>query len=315
MKYLVGLMLLMLAQVASAVNCTVNHGLWRDPKNYTFTTTAAVYRSTDPADGAKIILDELYIACLGVPAPGRVEIWTVFDPIRLAPQFAHYKSGIKLGSNYYSSPVYNIRTGRQQPGDGVVDDPARVFLVVGSPPNGYIQIPAGTKILTYHVWVEIWSGTSRIAATEMKVNVNSRNALNLNPSTCTINNNNPIVVDFGSVDPLVAGGEGSSTTPYKKTVPLNYSCPTTGINSSMNVRLVGTASSFNSNALKINKNDNLAATMTRNGVVVAPGSSFTANISNSSGSDTVVFGLIRNAGNLPAAGPFDASATLVMSPP
>lgn len=316
MKYLVGVIFLMLANVASAVECQANEGTWRDAQNHTYRAQVDIYRSVDPADGGKIVMEDFYFACLNSTQPGqRVEIWTVFNPIRLAPRFNHFKSGVKVANNYYASPVYNIRTGQQETNEAlVVEDKARPYLVVGSPPNGYIEIPAGAKIFTYNMWVEVWSGSSKLSSIQTAVDVYARNALNLNPSTCTINDNNPINIDFGSVDPLAIGGDISAGTPYRKSVALVYSCPDAGISSSIDIKLVGTASSFNTSALATT-NPNLAAGLTRLSSLVAPGSSFRTSITNSAGSDTVLFTLFRKAGSVPAAGPFTASGTLVMSVP
>ena len=80
------------------------------------------------------------------------------------------------------------------------------------------------------------------------------------------------------------------------------------------IGLRGTAASFNSGVLAMS-NTNLGTGLIRAGVLVRPGQSFTTNLSNSSGRDTVTFALIRKAGTTPAVGAFSGSATLVMGVP
>ncbi len=318
MKYLIGLMFFMLVNIASgATDCRVNGSDWTNVETQNLSVNADFIYRGRYNDSGKIVQYGMGFQCRQTTPGETVQIWTRFDPVRLAPSYAHFKSGLKVGLRggvFHPSPVPSILVGNQPLANTMVLNQGHPYLVLASPPNGYIEISRGSKVFTYGVAIKVWKGSVKLKEFQTDVIVYARNSLSLNPSTCTINNNNPILVDFGSVDPLAVGGDISAGTPYRQSVALNYSCPDAGISSPIDIKLVGAASSFNSSALATT-NPNLAAGLTRLSLLVAPGSSFRTSISNSSGSDTVLFTLFRKAGSLPAAGPFTASATLVMSVP
>lgn len=312
MRCLIGMMLLMLVNVASAVNCRTYSSAWTNIEVNDLRIDALFSSGGIAAEGGRIV-PSLGIACQQLGGD-KVEIWTAYDPVVLAPRFAHFKTGLKLNGSYYSSPVYSMLIGDQPLANTLVVSRGSPYIVVDSPPNGYIEIPAGAKVFTFGMWIKVFRGSVKIKEVFARVHVYSIFAINLNPSTCTINNNNPINVDFGSVDPVAIGGDIPAGTPYRRSVALNYSCPDLGINSPIDIKLVGTASSFNSSALATT-NPDLAVGMHRLSALVPPGGSFRTRITNSSGSDTVLFTLFRKPGSFPAAGPFTGSATLVMSVP
>lgn len=312
MRYLIGMMLLMLVNVASAVECQAGGSAWTNVEVDDLRADALFLSGLVAAEGGRLV-PNLGVACRQLGSD-RVEIWTTYDPVVLAPRFAHYKTGLKLGGSYHSSPVSSILIGDQQLGNTLVLSRGSPFIVVNSPPNGYIEIPAGAKVFAFRMWIKVFRGSVKIKEVFTQVHVYSIYAINLNPSTCAINNNNPINVDFGSVDPAVIGGDIPAGTPYRQSVTLNYSCPDRAIDSPIDIKLVGAASSFNSSSLATS-NPNLAAGMHRLSALVPPGGSFRTRITNSSGSDAVLFTLFRKPGSFPAAGPFTGSATLVMSVP
>ena len=319
MKYLSGVFFLMLANIASAVDCRVNGGFWLDVEvggslGLNVWTNVAFNASLD-----RVLLDGYTLECrhrASASSNPSLKIQPATNiGVVLWPTVSHLQGGLRVGSNDSPIPVWSGQylavLGRE---------PLVATSVLGRPylkrpttAGSYINIASGVGLATVNLVLH-FSNNAGSKTLNLPIYVRSNNALNLSPSTCTINNNNPIVVDFGSVDPLAVGGDISSGTPYRKSVPLNYSCPDAGISSPIDIKLVGTASSFNASALATT-NPNLAAGLTRLSLLVAPGSSFRTSISNSSGSDTVLFTLFRKAGSLPAAGPFTASATLVMSVP
>ena len=312
MRYLIGVMLLMLANVASAVDCQAGGSAWTNVEVNDLRADAIFFGGTVAVEGGRLVTT-LGVACRQL-GDERVEIWTAYDPVALESRYAHFKTGLKLDGSYYTSPVRSILIGDQLLGNTLVVSRGNPYLTVDSPPNGYIEIPAGAKVLTFRLWIKVFRGAVKIKEVFAQVHVYSRFAINLNPSTCTINNNNPINVDFGSVDPVAIGGDIPAGTPYRQGVTLNYSCPDRGIDSPIDIKLVGAASSFNSSALATT-NPNLATGMHRLSALVPPGGSFRTRITNSSGSDTVLFTLFRKPGSFPAAGPFTGSATLVLSVP
>ena len=314
MKYLTGLILFMLAHIASAAECQVNGSRWTDPLTHGYNAYVDVRASTSIQ---KILLNYYVMNCRhGQPLQINPYLEVVTDPdaVQFSPQYSHLQGGLVTAADtYYPTPVragYILGMQRAEPYTSVVGGP---YLNITTTPGNYINIQAGSLIAVVKVRIRL-SDITGSGDFPTFVNVYARNSLNLSPSTCTINNNDPIDVDFGSVDPVAIGGEIPAGTPYRQSVALNYSCPDAGIFTPIDIKLVGTASSFNSSALATS-NPNLATAMIRLSSLVPPGGSFRTSINNSSGGDTVLFSLFRKTGSLPGAGPFTGSATLVMSVP
>lgn len=204
MKYLIGMMLLMLVNVASAVECQAGGSGWTNVEVNDLRADALFLSGVIAAEGGRIV-PMLGVACRQLGSD-RVEIWTTYDPVALEPRYAHFKTGLKLDGSYYSSPVSSILIGDQPLENTLVVSRGHPYLVVASPPNGYIEIPAGAKVFTFRMWVKVFRGSVKIKEVFTQVHVYSIFAINLNPSTCKINYDNPINVDFGSVDPVAVGG-------------------------------------------------------------------------------------------------------------
>ena len=317
MKYLTGLMLCVLANIASAADaeCQVNGSDWADAEVFAFNVYVDVRASTSLK---KVLLNYFSMNCrhrLPAVFGPSLQVTTQPDAVRFSPQYRHLNGGlVRLTDIYNAVPVQaGLVLGAHTTGP-YVSVPGGPYLDITTTPGKYIDIKSGALIASVHLTMRLSNSLTGTRYFNTTVFVYARNSLNLSPSTCTINDNKPINVDFSSVEPLVIGGDIPAGTPYRQSVALNYSCPDAGISSPIDIKLVGTASSFNASALATT-NPNLAAGLTRLSLLVAPGSSFRTSISNSSGSDTVLFTLFRKAGSLPAAGPFTASATLVMSVP
>ena len=317
MKYLAGLMLLMLVHVASAapVECQLNGSSWFDVQTHGFNAYVDVAASTSLQ---KVLLNYYVMNCrqtLPAAFGPSLQVTTQADAVRFHPQYSHLQGGLVMGTNsYYPTPVRAgllLGTHTTGPYTSVVGGP---YLNITTTPGKYIEIKSGSLIATINLAMRLSNPVTGTQNFTTFVNVYAKNSLNLSPSTCTINNNDPIDVDFGSVDPVAIGGEIPAGTPYRQSVALNYSCPDAGIFTPIDIKLVGTASSFNSSALATS-NPNLATAMIRLSSLVPPGGSFRTSINNSSGGDTVLFSLFRKTGSLPGAGPFTGSATLVMSVP
>ena len=315
MRYLTGLIFLLLMQTVSATECRLNGGTWVDPQVKGFNAYVDIVPSLA---AGKVFLDGYTFECRhGLPSPFNPSEQILTDPnaVVLYSQPGYFpEGGLNVTGTYYPIPVRAGIVLSVQRNEPLVSVLGRPYLNIVRAPGQYIKIPSGALIATVNLRVRTYVGSSLAKHFPTFLNVYARNSLNLNPSTCTMNNNRPVDVDFGSVDPLAVGGDIPAGTPYRRSVALNYSCPDLGINSPIDIKLVGTASSFNSSALATT-NPDLAAGMHRLSALVAPGGSFRTSISNSSGSDTVLFTLFRKPGSFPAAGPFTGSATLVMSVP
>lgn len=316
MKYLAGLMLLVLVQCVSATECRVNGGAWVDPNVKGFNVYVPVRANI--ADG-KVLLDGYTMECrhgqpISFPFDPSEEVLTSPDAVRLTPEYKHLEGGFRLSVDY---PL-PVRAGillsiqRREP---MVSVQGRPYINITRAPGQYIEIKSGSKIATVYLTIRTYAFGSLVWTGSTFVNIFANNALNLNPSTCTINNNAPINIDFQSVDPI-AVGENPFSSPNKELFVLRYSCPDTGITSPLDITLRGTKSAFNSTGLATS-NPDLATVMYRisGSAIIAPGTSFRTSLTNSAGADIVAFSLIRKPGSFPAAGPFTGSATLVMSVP
>ena len=312
MRYLAGLMLLVLAHTVSAIECRVNNSTWRDVTVYGFRVSVDVVYN---AELNKIWLENYTMDCRHNSAYSSNPTLSVF-PSASGNGVVLYdglKGGLRVGDTNYSIPVPHgilLAVVRKEPYRSVQGRP---YIDIPTAPGSYINIKAGAQLgqLNFTMFFSNDYGSKFVTAF---VEVRARNALNLSPSTCTINNNNPINIDFGSIDPLAASGDIPEGTPYRRTVVLDYSCPDAGINSPIDIKFLGTPSTFNPRALATS-NPDLATAMIHFSSLVPPGGSFSTNITNSSGKNTMLFTLFRRTGSLPKAGPFDASATLVLSPP
>jgi len=139
------------------------------------------------------------------------------------------------------------------------------------------------------------------------------NNFTVSPSACTINNNNPIEINFGNVHQRGIGTDPLTTT-IRKDQRLTYTCPDPGIISPITITYQGSRSSFDTRLLMMT-NPDVGTAMLRAGSAVQVGGSFLTRIDNSVGGDDVTFTLVRRAGSLPTAGPISGSGVLVMGVP
>ena len=316
MKYLIGVMFLMLAQVARAQLCRVNNGPWMNPlygeinvnvdfePDYTNNAFKAVgYRLECKHDKWPVSSHAL-------------DVLTLNNSVGFVMPYFNMLHNFFFNGTPRGLPVpAGLLIGRQEGNaSSTVMTGGPSFLLSPQTALTHVNIVKGQQMAYLLLRLKTWRFSVVETDINVRVNFYANNSYSTNPATCTINNNNPIDVNFGSVDPLVSGGDSSSLTPYSTTVNLNYSCPTAGISSVVYTKLQGTASSFNPSALATS-NENLAVAMTRGTSVVALGSSFNTTVTRSSGSNTVNFKLIRKPGSVPAGGLFNANATLILSAP
>lgn len=142
----------------------------------------------------------------------------------------------------------------------------------------------------------------------------ANNNFTVSPSTCTINNNNPLEINFNDVHQRAIGTD-PLTTAIRTNRRLNYSCPGPGsVTTPITITYQGTPSSFNSNLLTMS-NPDVGTGLVRGGTAVRVNGSFLTQITNNAGGDDVTFTLVKRAGTLPAAGPISGSGVLVMGVP
>ena len=314
MRYLTGLMLFMLAHIASAVECRVNGSAWADAEKLSFNVYVDVKASTSLTD--KILLDYA-MDCRHNSATSSNPVLRIAPlttrGVVLAWPYVHLTGGLRFNDTNYPIPVASniiLATHRNEP---YVSVGGRPYLNITRTPGNYMNIQSSAgEIARVNLFMHFTNNFGS-KSFDTTIFIYPRNSLNLNPSTCTINDDKPIEVDFGSVDPVaIPESQYDSTT--SRAVALNYSCPDLGITTPILIILQGSGALFNLGGLATSNTD-LAIRMVRNNGGVPVGLPFGTNITNSSGGDTVVFSLYRKPGSVPAAGPFTASGTLVMSVP
>ena len=313
-KYLSGLFLLMLMQASNAGQCYYD-GAWRaiSASGTTAVITVDVYVVPD---SGVVMLDGYSLYCRFTPAYGYPsslqDYWrTDINPIIPGPKFGLHRMGLRINNVYYNTPTSGLLvaamenlnlTGRRLA--------ANMFIRTVGVPGSYIDIRAGDVLGTLRL---VQTNNYDATSSRLSIQLRARNNLFFEPSTCSINNNNLIEVDFMDVDPNVIG-ESPGGSPVKKTISLNYACPDPNINSAITITLRGSGALFNSQMLATS-NPGLGVALLKDGAVVRPGGYFLSSITNSVGADTVTFALVRNSGVLPGSGVFTGSATLVMGVP
>lgn len=312
MKYICGLFFMLLAQVAAAGQCRVDGGPWIDVFQNSITIDVNVRAA--PGTGL-IVLDGYLLECRYTPSgfPETATDYWRTNANALVPglKFGSHKMGLRIGSNDYLVPVpAGIFVAQMSNHTYGVDLRTYVYLRTTGSPGSYVDIRAGDHIGTFR-----FKQTNNTMDPEANVEVQIRaaNDLFFEPSTCTINDNMPIDVDFNQVDPTSISASPSDS-PFQRVINLKYFCPDQDVSSAITITFRGAPASFSSDVLATS-NPDLGVALLRGPVLVRPGRSFTTSIFQSIGSNDVTFVLIRKAGSLPVAGPFTASATLVMGVP
>ena len=148
---------------------------------------------------------------------------------------------------------------------------------------------------------------------QLTVTYTAANNFTVSPSTCTINNNNPIEINFGDVHQRAIGSD-PLTSSVVSNRRLTYSCPDGGINTPITITYKGTRSAFDPRLL-IMSNPDVGTALLRGGAAVSVNGSFLTRITNSVGGDDVTFSLVRRNGSLPTPGAISGSGVLVMGVP
>lgn len=315
-------MLLVLTGVTtnvSAIDCRVNSGNWifvgaGGTLNLPVPVTVAL-----GADRTRIMLEGVRLECrfsgFGGSQPWYIDYLATSARVGPAwapgPKFIGEGTGLRINGGFYNTPVANgIRmTSLLNNGAGVPVDVTPYILVRNSPTNP-IDIRVGDVLgrLNLDQTNNYNAGSVAIALT-----YTANNNFSISPSTCTINNNNPIEINFGTVHQRAIGTDPLTTT-IRSDRRLNYACPDGGINTPITITYKGSPSSFDSRLL-VMTNPDVGTAMVRGGAAVRVGSSFLTRITNSAGGDDVTFSLVRRAGSLPTTGAISGSGVLVMGVP
>ena len=309
MKYLTGLLLLLFMHTAMASQCRVDSGPWESVAGGWFPLTVPLI--ANPSTG-RIDLNGYRMECRYTPESGPVSrtdrLYTKPGALG-SPYFGNYKVGLRIRGTDYPSPVTgNILLATMRNDSKRHDLDTYMYILTRGSPGKPINIHAGQQFATFYFYQKGFHKDH-----EVEVLLYAGNDFMTEPSTCTINSNQPIDVNFNTVDRTLIG-ETVSSTPIRTTLRLSYACPDPGITMPITITLKGIPASFDAGVLRMS-NPNLGTGMLRGTGQVAPENSVTTNIVNSSGGDDVTFALTRRPGSAPATGAFSGSGTLVMGIP
>lgn len=308
------LLLMGATSTAQAVDCRVNGGPWQNG-NPNLSVPVTVTLS---ADGTRITLEGARLECRYTPDGGpawREDYWATGSTAGTAwtpgPKFSGERTGLRINGSFFNSPV--------QAGVRIVTIPNNAafypvnvtpYILMRDNPSNPIDVRVGDNLgLLRLTSSNNYDGTRP----QLTVTYSAANNFTVSPSTCTINNNNPIEINFGTVHQRAMGTD-PLTTSIRSDRRLTYSCPQGGITTPITISYKGNPSSFDTRLLSMT-NPDVGTALVRAGSAVQVGSSFLTSITNSVGGDDVTFSLVRRAGSLPAAGPVSGSGVLVMGVP
>lgn len=324
MKRLYGIIVLLglisVTTTVKAAQCRINGGAWLEVNTgdgVDFQVPVTVRADTDTT---RILLEGARLECRftpegSTPNPAQ-DYWatgTTFGPAWTAgAKFSHLGSGLRINGTFYNAPVPGgIRIATMPNNAAAVPVNVTPYILLRNNPVTPIDIRTGDIL-----------GTLRLDQTNnydptwrtLRLVYTAANNFTISPSTCTINNNNLIVIDFNEVHQRAIGTDPLTST-VRMNQRLNYSCPGPGsVTSPITITYQGTPSSFSTNLLTMS-NPDVGTALVRGGSAVRVNGSFLSQITNNSGGDDVTFALVKRAGSLPAAGPINGSGVLVMGVP
>ncbi|WP_448651174.1 fimbrial protein [Pseudomonas fluorescens] len=308
------LFLISVSTVALAVDCRINGGAWvTGNPNLQVPVTVTL-----SADRTRITLEGARLECRYSPGQGPAwgeDYWASGNasgtPWTPGPKFSGESTGLRINGNFYNTPVPPGIRIATMPNNGA-PYPINVtpYILIRNYPANPFDVRIGDNLGLLRLTSSNNWDASR---PQLTVTYTAANNFTVSPSTCTINNNNPIEINFGDVHQRAIGTD-ALTTSIKTNRRLTYSCPDGGINTPITITYKGTPTSFNSQLLTMT-NPDVGTALVRAGTAVQVNGSFRTQITNSTGGDDVTFSLVRRAGSLPAAGSVSGSGVLVMGVP
>lgn len=295
-----------------AAQCSVNGGAWL-PISEGGTRLSIPVNVRVGTDTSRILLEGANVNCRFTPGglPSYVDYWGTVPSVWVpGPKFSGQGTGLRINGIDRNTPVpVGIRIATI-PNNGLgVRISVTPYILLRNSPTNPIDVRAGDVLGALTL-----EQTNNYDSTRPRLILNylANNNFTVSPSTCTINNNNPIEINFGNVHQRAIGTD-PLTTSIRSDRTLTYNC-SGPINSQITITYQGTPSSFNPNLLMMT-HPNLGTALVRAGSAVRVGGSFLTTITNGVGQDTVTFSLVTRAGSLPATGPVSGSGVLVMGVP
>lgn len=300
-----------------AVDCRVNGGGWISVGGGgAINLQVPVTVRLDVAQN-RILLEGARLECrytIGPQTPSAgVDYWATGNgaPWTPGPKFSQEATGLRINGVFRNTPVpIGIRAATMP--DNAITYPIDIapYIVMRNGPGNPIEIRIGDNLGVLRM---VQTNNSGSGSSQLTLTYTAANNFTVSPSTCTINNNNPIEVNFGNVHQRQIGTD-PLTTPIQSNRRLTYSCPNAGITTPITITYKGNATSFD-NRLLMMTNPDVGTAMVRAGSAVAVNGRFLTQITNSVGGDDVTFSLVQRPGSLPAAGPVTGSGVLVMGVP
>lgn len=321
MKYFAGIILLLSISTAAATECQ-GSGSWLDMRSNVLGVYADLQLDTV---SRRIKIESNIILCrnnfasapfpLPIPDTVKETISTVNIGIFPAGPVSHLEAGLIYGGGYYNLPVGSRVLSQSNISSPVALLPINMFVKLPPNPNQFVTINAGQHVGSFLIEVSYPPGFLNYSNYIAQIDLFAGNNIVPPPSVCTINNNAPLSVDFGSVAPADIALHPLGA-PFSQVKALNYSCTGPSVTRGITIKLQGANSGFASNALATSNPDvGVVMLRTSSSAIVPPGAQFNASVINSSGGDNVTFALIRRSGSYPAAGNFTSSATLILGMP
>jgi minor fimbrial subunit len=318
----VALVLLALIGATRAVNaadCRVNGGAWQPVDTGGGVDFAVPVTVRLGSDTTRILLEGVRLECRFTPhggtPNGQQDYWKtgsrVGEPWSPGPKISHLGTGLRINGAFRNAPVAAGIDIATMPNTGAaIGVDVTPYVLLRNNPVSPVDIKAGDVLGLLRL---DQTNNYDSTATSLVLRYTATNDFTISPSTCTINNNNPIVIDFGNVHQRAIGTDPLTST-VRSDRRLTYNCSGPGLSLPITITYQGTASSFNPNLLRMTNAD-MGAALVRGGAAVRVNGSFQTRITNSVGQDDVTFSLVRRAGTLPDAGPISGSGVLVMGVP
>jgi minor fimbrial subunit len=302
-----------------AADCRVNGGAWQRVNVGGTLNLQVPVNVRLEVNEPRILLTGVRIECRFEPdsytPDGRQDYWATGTRIGPAwtpgPKFVNQTTGLRINGTYRDTPIpANIRIATMPNNTTPIPIDAIPYILIRNNPTNPIDIRKGDTLGVLRL---DQTNNYDAGSTSLMLTYTADNNFTISPSSCTINNNNPIEINFGDVHQRAIGTDPLTTT-IRSDRRLTYSCPDGGINTPITITYKGTPSSFNANLLTMT-NPDVGTALVRAGSAVRVNGSFLTRITNSTGGDDVTFSLVMRPGALPAAGPISGSGVLVMGVP
>lgn len=314
-------MLLALAGITTTVkaaDCRINGGAWQRVNPGGTLGLQVPVNVRLEVNTPYILLEGARIECRFEPESGIAgyeDYWATGTRVGPAwtpgPKFASQGTGLRINRTHHGVPVpAGIRIAIMPKNIPAVPILVTPYILLRNNPTNPIDIRVGDVLGTLRL---DQTNNYDSFSTSLMLTYIAANEFIVSPSTCTINNNQPIEINFGNVHQRAIGTDPLSTT-VRTDRTLTYRCPDPGITTPITITYKGTPSSFNANAL-VMSNRNVGTALVRGGAPVRVNGSFLTRINNSAGSDVVTFALVKQAGSLPVEGLINGSGVLVMGVP